>query len=432
MIFDAYLMVDWSAMGSPVTGSNSIWFCFNHPDEEPIVENPSTRVAAYKKIRALLLQHSKLRILVGMDFPYGYPAGLAQRLGARNWSGLWKELHKRISDKDDNSNNRFRVASDLNRLISGKAGPFWGCPESDSGDFLTGKKTSLAGLPEYRLCEPKGAQSAWKLYGRGCVGSQALMGIPYLYKLRFDEQLRKETCVWPFETGMNTPADDKRIVHAEIYPSLIQIKTGKGEIPDQAQVRKLARWFHKHDEEGRLEDYFTGPKLADDQYDQVKNHEGWILGVMEVRERSVENVQVQEPASSYQVEYTATPGKHTELITHAYHHRIETLRSDAEIEGLAVNNTSEDNFWSFIGSIPSARKAELVLMDNGNFRAVWQDKNGDHLGVQFLGERMTEYVIFKQRQSAGSVSRVAGIDTLEGVITQLQAFDLDLESLEAA
>ena len=67
--------------------------------------------------------------------------------------------------------------------------------------------------------------------------------------------------------------------------------------------------------EGRLEDYFTGPKLADDQYDQVKNHEGWILGVLEVRERSVENVQVQEPASSYQVEYTATPGKHTELIT---------------------------------------------------------------------------------------------------------------------
>ena len=71
-------------------------------------------------------------------------------------------------------------------------------------------------------------------------------------------------------------------------------------------------------------------------------------------------------------------------------------------------------------------------MDNGNFRAVWKDKNGDHLGVQFLGDQMAEYVIFKQRPLAGSVSRVAGIDTLDGVITQLQAFDLDLESLEAA
>ena len=435
MIFDAYLVVDWSArndLSARKPSPNSIWFCFKHPGGE-IVENPRTRVAAYKRIRNLLLQHSEQRILVCMDFPYGYPAGLTQRLGVSNWSGIWHEWHSRISDDDNNSNNRFRVAADLNRLISGTAGPFWGChPPSVSNDFLTTGKTSLAGLPEYRLCEPKKAKSAWQLFGAGCVGSQSLMGIPYLYKLRFDEQLEIDSCVWPFETGMNSPADDKRIVHAEIYPSLFQIKTGEDEIKDNAQVNNLACRFHKLDTEGQLEDYFMGPELTNDQYDQVKNHEGWILCATEVRDRPIENVQVQEPASSYQVEYTATPGKHTELITHAYHHRIETLRSDAEIEGLAVNNASEDNFWSFIGSIPSARKAELVLMDNGNFRAVWQDKNGDHLGVQFLGERMAEYVIFKQRQSAGSVSRVAGIDTLEGVITQLQAFDLDLESLEVA
>ena len=431
MIFDAYLMVDWSAERRPKSGRNSIWFCFKHSGGE-IVENPRTRIVAYKRIQDLLLQYSKLRILVGMDFPYGYPAGLAQRLGASNWSKLWNEWHNRISDDDNNSNNRFRVATDLNGRISGKTGPFWGCPESDSGDFLTRKKASLAGLPEYRLCEPKRAHSVWKLAYPGSVGSQALMGIPYLYKLRFDEQLRNESCVWPFETGMNTPADDKRIVHAEIYPSVIPIETGPGEIRDKAQVRELARRFQKLDTEGRLEDYFTGPKLTNNQYNQVKTHEGWILGVMEVRERPVEDVQVQEPASSYQVEYTETPGKRSELILHAYHYRIETLRSDAEIEGFAVNNASEENFWSFIGSIPSARKAELVLMDNGNFRVVWKDKNGDHLGVQFLGEQMAEFVIFKQRQLAGSVSRIAGIDTLEGLIAQLQAFDLNLESLESA
>lgn len=434
MIFDAYLMVDWSARNGPSArkpSPDSIWFCFKHPGGE-IVENPRTRVAAYKRIRNLLLQHSKQRILVGMDFPYGYPADLAQRLGVSNWSGIWHEWHSRISDDDNNSNNRFRVAADLNRLISGKAGPFWGCPESDSGDFLTRKKASLAGLPEYRLCEPKKAKSVWQLSYNGAAGSQALMGIPYLHKLRFDEQLGNESCVWPFETGMNTPAVDKRIVHAEIYPSLIQITTGEDEIRDEAQVRELARWFHKLDTEGRLEDCFTGPELTSAQYNQVKNHEGWILGVMEVRDRPVEDFRVQEPVSSYQVEYTATPGKHSEPTTHAYHHRIEILRSDAEVEGFAVNDASEENFWSFIGSIPSARKGELVLMENGNLRAVWKDKNGDHLGVQFLGEQMAEYVIFKQRPLAGSVSRVAGIDTLDGVITQLQAFDLDLESLESA
>lgn len=120
------------------------------------------------------------------------------------------------------------------------------------------------------------------------------------------------------------------------------------------------------------------------------------------------------------------------MICNYYNHRIEALRSDAEIEGIAVNNASEENFRSFIRSIPSARKAELVLTDNGNFRVVWKDKNGDHLGIQFLGERMAEYVIFKQRPSVEKVSRVAGIDTLDGVITQLQAFDLDLDSLTFA
>ena len=120
------------------------------------------------------------------------------------------------------------------------------------------------------------------------------------------------------------------------------------------------------------------------------------------------------------------------MICNYYNYRIEALRSDAEIEGIAVNNASEENLWLFIGSIPPARKAELVLMDNGNFRAVWKDKNGDQLGIQFLGERMAEYVIFKQRPSVEKVSRVAGIDTLDGVITQLQAFDLDFESLALA
>ena len=432
MIFDAYLMVDWSAASYPKPGRDSIWFCFKHSGAET-VENPRTRVVAYKRIRELLLEYSSLRVLVGMDFPYGYPAGLAERLGVSNWIGIWSEWHNRIDDNDDNSNNRFNVATDLNRLISGEAGPFWGCHKSVSGEYLlTTLKGSWSKLPKFRLCEPKKAQSAWKLYGAGCVGSQALMGIPYLYALRFDEQLKGESCVWPFETGMNLPDPDKRIVHAEIYPSLFQIKIGEGEIKDKAQVCELARRFHELDAESRLEDYFTGPKLTSDQHNQVKNHEGWILGVMEVRERPDENVQVQEPASSYQVEYTATPGKHTDLTLHAYHHRIETLRSDAEIEGFAVNDASEENFWSFIGSIPSGRKAELVLMDNGNFRAVWKDRNGDHLGVQFLGDQMAEYVIFKQRPSVASVSRVAGIDTLEGVINQLEAFDLDLESLESA
>ena len=53
--------------------------------------------------------------LVGFDFPYGYPAGSAAALGLTPdipaWLGVWREITNRIIDRDDNSNNRFEVAT---------------------------------------------------------------------------------------------------------------------------------------------------------------------------------------------------------------------------------------------------------------------------------------------------------------------------------
>ena len=109
---------------------------------------------------------------------------------------------------------------------------------------------------------------------------------------------------------------------------------------------------------------------------------------------------------------------------YAYRLRIEALRSDAELDGFDVNKVSEVDFWSFVGSVSFAKKAGLVLMDNGNLRAVWRGENGSHLGLQFLGNRLVEYVIFKRRQAARDVSRVAGRDTLDGIKRQIHAFDL--------
>ena len=108
----------------------------------------------------------------------------------------------------------------------------------------------------------------------------------------------------------------------------------------------------------------------------------------------------------------------------AYRSRIEALRSDADLDGFAVNEASERDFWSFVRSVPFVRKAEVVLVDNGNLRAVWGGKDGSHLGLQFLGNRLVEYVIFKRRQTTRDVSRVAGRDTLDGIKRQIHAFDL--------
>ena len=107
-----------------------------------------------------------------------------------------------------------------------------------------------------------------------------------------------------------------------------------------------------------------------------------------------------------------------------YSRRIETLHSDAEDDGFALNEESKKDFWQYIRSVPFAQKAGLVLMDNGNLRAVWKGDDESRLGIQFLGNQWVEYVIFNRRPSTIDVARVAGRDTLDGVKRQIDAFDL--------
>lgn len=63
-------------------------------------------------------------------------------------------------------------------------------------------------------------------------------------------------------------------------------------------------------------------------------------------------------------------------------------------------------------------------MDNGNLRVIWRDGREAHLGLQFLGGRMVQYVIFRKRENEPSISRVAGRDSLEGLERQVDAFEL--------
>ncbi len=99
------------------------------------------------------------------------------------------------------------------------------------------------------------------------------------------------------------------------------------------------------------------------------------------------------------------------------------MRAYADLDEIIVQPDSEQDFWAFIESVPVTPKAEVVLMENGNFRAVWEDSKEGHLAVQFTGCQRGEYVIFKRRSAASDVSRVAGVDTLEGIRRQMRAFD---------
>ncbi len=108
----------------------------------------------------------------------------------------------------------------------------------------------------------------------------------------------------------------------------------------------------------------------------------------------------------------------------AYEERIEFLQEEARHEGYTLNHSSLRDFERFALGSDNVRRGGLVLLDNGNLRAIWRDEQGTRLGLQFLGNGRVQYVIFKRRTEERSVSRVAGRDSLKGLERQLTAFDM--------
>ena len=87
-LFQAYVAVDWSAASKPTTGADSVWIGvlkrnvrFQMAFE---AHNPATRAEAEKLLNAILddLKRKSERVLVGFDFPLGFPRGTAR--GADN------------------------------------------------------------------------------------------------------------------------------------------------------------------------------------------------------------------------------------------------------------------------------------------------------------------------------------------------------------
>jgi molybdopterin molybdotransferase len=265
-------MVDWSARSKPSPqkpSPDSIWIavakggapeCFYH----------RTRVAAIDALTALLQSERRVgrRVLVGFDFPFGYPRGFAQAVtGSTDPLALWADLAARVTDADDNSNNRWQVARELNGLFPG-IGPFWGCPAKEDGPELParGSERKGHGLVERRAVEARisSAQPCWKLYTTGSVGSQALLGLPHLHRLR--QQFSDDVAIAPFQPP------DTPIVFAEIYPSMlaqdVAVAQAKDEIKDRAQVRVLAAAFQG-----------LAPEALDAMLQEGDAQEGWILGL---------------------------------------------------------------------------------------------------------------------------------------------------------
>lgn len=274
MIPDRVAVVDWSAAARPRQGSDSIWIA--RADATGIaLSNPATRAQAESALAALIdaALATGTTLLIGLDFAFGHPAGFARALTGRPGApAVWEWLNTHLTDRADNTNDRFALAARMNAALPGH-GPFWFHPTGMDlpGLPLKGTARHGHGLPDRRICDARvpGTQSVWKLGGAGAVGSQALTGQPLLHRLRNRHPGR--IAVWPFDPP------DAPVVLAEVFPSLLApqvnaaLAANPGQIRDAVQVRLLATALHHL---GGL-----GPLWPTDAPPETLADEGWILGL---------------------------------------------------------------------------------------------------------------------------------------------------------
>ena len=292
-LFDTHIVADWSARSRPSPAKptrDAIWWAVAR---DGVVARPvyvRTRRTAITRLARLIAAERAAgrRVLVGFDFPFGYPAGVAKRLTGRACAfALWDWLATRIVDDEHNANNRYAVATEINRAYPG-VGPCWGRPATWAYPDVPARahaRTQQAAQPaERRIADQhaKGAKTVWQLAYTGSVGSQVLLGLPALDRLRTTPSIAGSVAVWPFDGGLMVP--DKPVVIAELYPSLLRTVVARyarrAEIHDRAQVRVNARAFASLDAADGLGPLFLGsPALTSEERRLIETEEAWVLGV---------------------------------------------------------------------------------------------------------------------------------------------------------
>ena len=158
----------------------------------------------------------------------------------------------------------------MNAAFAGP-GPFWGKTHRDRWPGIPYRKDGIVfeAVAEKRACDraAKTSSSCFQLCYNPTVGSQALMGLPMLSRLRRLDGV----AVWPFEDWEDAP-----VVLAEIWPGVIEgavkaaMTQGTGAIRDREQVRLLARAL------SRLPADELAGMMAD--LPPEAQEEAWVLG----------------------------------------------------------------------------------------------------------------------------------------------------------
>ena len=280
-LFERIIIVDWSAASTPGPSRpapDRCWLAWGSARRSPPPEYFRTRREAERRIAALA-GAADGAVLIGFDFPFGYPAGSSLGGGP----GFAARLAGLIEDGATGDNNRFAVAARLNTEIGSPPGPFWGCPPARATAALTVTKPSFAGRPfaERRLAEqwlrPRQIMTTWQLLGRGAVGGQILLGLPALHRLASSPVFGSRVAIWPFQTGWD--ADLAGIVIAEIWPSLCDHAAQPFPVKDARQVAATRDWALAADGAGRLRAALARPQSLSARDAAIcESEEGWIVG----------------------------------------------------------------------------------------------------------------------------------------------------------
>ena len=266
--FQTIAMVDWS--GGNDTGTNpredAIWVAVSRLGQLEAPVYLRNRVEAEKWLAGLIdaeMQASR-RVLIGFDFPFGYPKGFAAALtGRADPFAVWEWFERQIQDTPT-LNNRFDLAGQINQALGQGQGPFWsnGLRKRDIAGLPRTKAGYVNPFPDRRAAElrAKGSFTCWQMAGAGAVGSQVFTGLPVLSRLR--NRFAGRVAVWPFE------ALDKPVAFVEIWPSLTVTPAPENMIKDAWQVQETVRQVAALDADvlARILDV-TAPE------------EGWIFGL---------------------------------------------------------------------------------------------------------------------------------------------------------
>ena len=285
-LFDHYIAIDWSAANQPVRGANSIWWASVSRNGAISLENFSTRLETMinlgEQIRRVI--RSGERLLIGFDFAFGFPSGLAKTItGVAHWTALWDRIGTWVQDDARNRNNRFEVGSRLNAVIGLEEGPFWGHPHQHMDRYDNLKPKSPPDLPvsfpRKRRVETRqrSAKSVFQLAYTGSVGSQSILGMAALNRLRSDPDIGDAIAIWPFETHFAADLS-KPVTVVEIYPSAHSVDRSSHDIIDAAQVLSVARDMAAWDRSGAMPDKLSAFGLTDLERSLVLTEEGWIFG----------------------------------------------------------------------------------------------------------------------------------------------------------